>query len=218
MQAFYPRSMAYWRKESVIDAPAWVHSVKFDLEARLEDKDIQRFARLTNDEKTQALVPYLQSMLRDRCMLQIAESQSPGRYYALTVEKRGLKSNGKTPTFAGGIPLPGGGSYKPVYSEADKQQVLTFSDVSMSDFATVLTGLIGEDGAPIQDETGLTGRFNFTLHRLDTQSNDRAAGDDPTGNAPSTRWDIGALGLRLKQKRGDLPSLTVLHIEKPSAN
>ncbi|WP_157178374.1 TIGR03435 family protein [Terriglobus roseus] len=218
MQAYYPQTMAYWRKERLLNAPDWVQSVKFDIDAKLEDKDLEGFAKLTSDEKARALAPYLQAMLRDRCMLQIAEGQSPGKYYALTVGKRGLTIDDKTPPIAGGIPLPDGGSYKPIYSEAVKQHVLTFSDVSMSDFATVLTGLIGEDGLPIHDETGLVGRFNFTLFPTDAQSIDRAAENEPTGTAPSTRWNIGALGLSLKQAKGNLPSLTVVHIERPSAN
>jgi uncharacterized protein (TIGR03435 family) len=218
MQAFYPRSMAYWRQDRLLNAPNWVQSTKFDLEAKLDEKDIERFAKLSNGERERALSPYLQAMLHDRCNLQIVESSSVGEYYALSIGPKGLKIARDASASADGFDLPDGGRMKPIYSDITKQHGFLFSNVSMTDFAAALTGLSDADGYPVQDETGMAGRFNFTLLKIEVQSPDGSAGGESTDPSPSTRWDIGAIGLRLRQKKGDMPSLSVIHIEKPSAD
>ena len=63
---------------------------------------------------------------------------------------------------------------------------------------------------PVQDRTGLTGRYEFTIQAIEHPSQDP---DELPEN-----WPISQLGLELKP--GKVPGRTLIidHIEKPSQN
>lgn len=61
-------------------------------------------------------------------------------------------------------------------------------------------------GAPVEDRTGLSGRYDFKLRRFDEES-DRVS-----------MWDWGSLGLKLERIKVSSDILVIDHIEKPSPN
>lgn len=68
----------------------------------------------------------------------------------------------------------------------------------------------------IEDRTGLTGRYDFTIRRLEIPR-------DPDGKRipdplPSDLWDISATGLELKSVKLPSQNLVIDHIERPSEN
>jgi uncharacterized protein (TIGR03435 family) len=75
----------------------------------------------------------------------------------------------------------------------------------MADLAQNLTIFYSQD-RPVHDMTGLTGRYDFTLHTVD--ENDRRI----------TNFVFGALGLELKPDKTAGFNLIIDHIEKPTPN
>jgi uncharacterized protein (TIGR03435 family) len=114
--------------------------------------------------------------------------------------------------------------------------IMEFSKLKMSDFADMLTGMVGK---PVVDETGLKGSYKVPveLTMADMMRVAKAAGmggmmggpapaaananpaeaaSDPT---PSMFAAIQKLGLKLDSKRGPVDTVVVVHLEKaPTEN
>jgi uncharacterized protein (TIGR03435 family) len=76
------------------------------------------------------------------------------------------------------------------------------------------------DGRIVVDKTGLTGRYDYSLHwapqRL-TASNGTAAADVPDGPSLFTALRE-QLGLKLESQKADVEIVVVDHVEAPSPN
>lgn len=77
---------------------------------------------------------------------------------------------------------------------------------SMEELAVVLTG---KTGAPVQDRTGLTGAFDYSV---------AFSSGIEVSDAPVLTTAIRELGLNLKKTRGEFEVLVIDHLEKPSGN
>ena len=83
--------------------------------------------------------------------------------------------------------------------------------ITMSRFAIQLGGLV--DG-PVEDKTGLMGKYDFTLEW--TPSTSGAASED---GGPSIFTALQEqLGLKLEPAKGQVEVLVIDHIERPSEN
>ena len=65
---------------------------------------------------------------------------------------------------------------------------------------------------PIEDQTGLTDRYDLVLRRPDSGSST----DDDSGS--TNYWDVRALGLEFRQVKRPTETLVIDHIERPSEN
>jgi uncharacterized protein (TIGR03435 family) len=74
----------------------------------------------------------------------------------------------------------------------------------------LLTGTLSHD-RPVQDKTGVIGRYDFIWQEVDNADN-----DDPEGLLH--KWPIDSLGLALKPGKGPARVFAVDHIDKPDAN
>jgi uncharacterized protein (TIGR03435 family) len=83
-----------------------------------------------------------------------------------------------------------------------------FVGVSMEEFTRTLAKL--DKDHSVQDKTGLTGRYDFTLPWYDSDDNPSS---DPLGRMPIT-----SIGLKLKLGKGPGFIINVDHIEKPDPN
>jgi uncharacterized protein (TIGR03435 family) len=78
-------------------------------------------------------------------------------------------------------------------------------------------------GRPIEDKTGLTGIYDFTLQMGDQGHDGPAAGPDPnSADAPTGPSIFTALqeqlGLKLDAEKGPVQVLVIDHIEMPAQN
>jgi uncharacterized protein (TIGR03435 family) len=73
----------------------------------------------------------------------------------------------------------------------------------MTSFAAEMSGLIGD--VPVEDGTGLTGKFDFVVHRW--------LADDG-----AYTWDVESLGLKLVPIKISIDKLVIDNIERPSPN
>ena len=80
--------------------------------------------------------------------------------------------------------------------------VLRFYATSMMSLAAILSGW----GVPVEDRTGLTGKYDFELTRVSN-----------TGD-PSVDLDVAALGLKFTAIKIPTENIIIDHIEHPSPN
>jgi uncharacterized protein (TIGR03435 family) len=87
---------------------------------------------------------------------------------------------------------------------------------------SMLTNFLARDlGRPVNDETGLSGLYNFKLE-WDAQTESGAASPETSNNA-SSRPSLSTalteqLGLRLESKKGQAQVYVIERIERPSDN
>jgi len=94
---------------------------------------------------------------------------------------------------------------------------IEYYGVSMADFVDELSMRSG--GHPIQDQTGLKGRYDFHLNWVQSPDSDLPSGlVDPHDPDPLSHFDFEALGLRRTPIQLPAETLVIDHIEKPSPN
>ncbi len=148
----------------------------------------------------------LQVALADRCKLVVHRTPATFPGFALVLSNRGpnrkrlveAKPNEVIPDNA--LKVAEDGRMVPIRSEYDP--VVHFYVTPMASLAAEMSRW----GAPVEDRTGLTGKYDFALTRFSTTNN------------PSADWNLAALGLRLEPINVPTEAIIIDHIERPSPN
>jgi len=204
MLAYAPGNFTTWNSMHVINAPSWLQDGGlFMIDARVAQADRDAWRNQKNNEM---LRPALQAMLRERCKLVIHEVPAQVQIYNLVVRKGGARLIATPPNFilphsdlhlkSGGVRIIEGGTQ------------LHYYGATMTDLVDFLT--LNSPGRPVHDATGLTGHYNFTLHRVSEPSRDP---EEMVYN-----WPVGELGLEIKTAKSEGINLVIDHIEKPTPN
>jgi uncharacterized protein (TIGR03435 family) len=157
----------------------------------------------------------LQKLLAERCNLVVHTVPAQVDGYALVISKRGshlqpAQPRESYPEGAKNLDPEGG---KTLSATPANDNTMSFFNVLLPDLASVI-GVTGN--SVIQDQTGLTGRYDFTIRRLEAPRDlDGKPIDNPQ---PSDLWDISATGLELKRAKLSSQNLVIDHIERPSPN
>jgi uncharacterized protein (TIGR03435 family) len=211
--AFFPRN---WTGK-VVGAPDWVSRDQFDIETKVTVVDLDEWQKERRQLSQPLIEQLLQNMLADRCRLSAHRVPSETTGYRIVLDKHGARLREATsdePRPDHGLPFPGGGFIVP-YRGGDVPHV-SFYNVTMAAFAEHLVGMCG---AKVVDNTGLTGRYDFTLTWLSSGPDEEHPGsissDDPD---KLSHWNFAALGLRAEEGKLPTEDLVVDHIEKPSQN
>jgi uncharacterized protein (TIGR03435 family) len=218
MIAYFPQGMAYWSKDRLSGAPSWING-PYDIDAKVSEADLAEWQKqgLTLDKKPM-LRQMLQTMLADRCHL-VAHMVSgpPISGFSLEPGKHAphLTESKPDEVLPVGMKLADGGVEVP--TQRGQPPRLSFYGVTMADVAGVLSMLSG--GHPVQNHTGLTGRYDFIVNWLDDPDSKLPAGvvdsDDPN---MLSHWDTESVGLRLTRIKIPADTLVIDRIEKPSEN
>jgi uncharacterized protein (TIGR03435 family) len=177
----------------LVDAPKFVDSARFDIIAKLPRKDVP----------IEQLRPMVQILLTDRFKLAFHRETRDFPFYALIVDKNGPKisaTESTEGTSPAGMRNNGPGNW-------------SATRASMAILANVLTR---QTGVSVQDMTGLSGVYNFTLQwtpdRAPQPPLEGAAGTAVEGGSdgPSLLSAIrDQLGLKLELRKGPLPIIVV---------
>jgi len=188
-------SFAYGVHQSqIVDAPAWVAHDRYDI------KGVPDVPGYPNLKQYQLMV---QKLLAERFHFQSKREQRELSVYAITVAKSGAKI-AKSSGDPNGIPDQTG------YGRGN-QQVMKFTNNSMSDLALGMQGFMDK---PVVDNTGLTGRYDFTL----TWTPEVTAANEPNAAPGVFTAFQEQLGLKLQLTKEPAGVLVVERIERPSEN
>ena len=182
----------------IVNAPPWIETERFDIQA-LPDVEGQPDVLQSKE--------MVRKLLAERFGLKFRTEKREMARYTLTVAKGGTKIE-PTKGTPDGLPRVNGNGTRTSMS-------LQMRNVSMGDVAEELQGALDR---PVVDETGLKGRYDFTLKWLRADAVP-TAGDDADGALPGIFTALQEqAGLKVEPSKGDVDVLVIEHIERPEAN
>jgi uncharacterized protein (TIGR03435 family) len=190
------------QEREIAAGPTWMETDKWDINAKPDTPGMPSSAQLKE---------MLQKLLAERFSLKFHEEKREMAAYVLTVSKDGPKL---TRSAADESEL-GGYTMGPL-------GVMHAGRSTMADFAHVLQS--GVLDRPVVDETGLTGRWDFTLQWTpdETQFGGRLRlppQNDSGEELPPLFTAIQEqLGLKLESEKADVPVLVIDDVAPPSPN
>jgi uncharacterized protein (TIGR03435 family) len=202
----------------IVGAPNWPWPTLFMIEAKGGSEADAKLAALTGEQRRAEQQHMVQSLLEERFKLKVHWETREGEVYNLVMGKGGPKlgAEGSIPPSDeekkrfGDRPVPtlyqtGCGEHGCIYIA---------HGCSMGELVRSLTPQLG---APVTDQTTLTGKYDFVLKYKGARERDRPADDmDPT--PPMDRALQEQLGLKVETAKGPVKVLVIDHVEKPSAN
>ena len=203
--------------------PGWIASEKFDVDAKVDDPEVEAMGKLLPDQKLEHYRLMVRSLLEDRFKLRVSTHTKELPVHALVVAPGGPRL---TPArFAPNaatkrMPTLGG------WSRGD----LRATDVSMMLFSDQLSGRDDSGNRVVIDATGLNGVYDFTLSWTPenihaAQLSAASAGQEPANasTADTSKPSIFTalqeqLGLKLESRKAPVDVLVIDHVEQPSPN
>jgi len=195
----------------------WLSSQKYDIDAKVDESDLETFQSLDYDHRRLMQ----QALLTDRFKLAVHLENKERPIYVLILAKNGPKlQESKTyPRGPGTIKGMGG-----LQRRGDPH--LTVEGGTMPYLAKHLSLTLGRT---VVDKTGLTGRYDYKLDwtpDMDLAATgpmpgypQRAAVQAPDPSGPSIFTAIQEqLGLKLESQKGPVEILVVDRVEQPSEN
>jgi uncharacterized protein (TIGR03435 family) len=199
-----------WRMQSknrVVGAPSWLWNDHYDFVGKVSEADLPAWHDLTS-RGFRVPNPMLQTMLRnalaERCKLAVHLVPAETDGFELVVAARGPNAKNLVEARADDVipdnaqKIPYDGRLVPILSPEDP--VVHFYTTSMAALAESLSGWAG---GPVQDRTGLTSKYNFSVTR-------------ESAEGLPFYWDLAPLGLKLVPAKIPTENIVIDHIEKPS--
>jgi bla regulator protein blaR1 len=214
--AYVPQTggAALYFNDQLIGMPAWLtgDDDRYDVDAKVDEADL---ADWQNPAKQPAMLrSMLQAMLEDRLKLVVHRSTREAPVDLLVVGKNGPKFKETNPgeLHPGLRPMPGGGTLS--REQEDDQMTVHYFGISIEQLATWVLGT----GRPVEDKTGLAGRYDVTIQRPVLPPNAQQGGISAPDLGPSAASIADQLGLKLEPSKGQVETLVIDHVERPSPN
>lgn len=195
-----------------------VSQALYVIEAHSDESADRRLAQLPKPERQAEQAHMLQALLVDRFRLKFHWEELSVSGYRLVIAKSGSKllPSGSLPMDADGLKMKGPDGKPPVihshYSELGVEHM--GREASLADIASLVSG---DMGTPVEDATGLSGKYDFDL-----RSKRGAFGGNRDENPQIWPPMIDALqdelGLRLESAQIRQKVLVIDHVEVPSPN
>jgi uncharacterized protein (TIGR03435 family) len=198
--------------DKFLGIPGWAKTERFDIEAKVSPDDADGYRKLSIEQKQQMV----QALLMDRFKLQAHRETKEQPIYFLVVAKGGSKLGDAKPSEINE-------SRGLMTRSRDRLQG---TGVVMSQIVSALTQVTERT---VLDKTGLTGKYDFTLHWAPDEAGAsllKAANSGQPSNEtalPSSGPSIFTaveeqLGLRLEPAKGPVECLVIDHVEQPTEN
>jgi uncharacterized protein (TIGR03435 family) len=231
--------------DRIVDAPDWVRSKRFDVEAKVSPEDAPKLRAFKMEQRNAMLLPVLEERFHLKYHHEIRELPM----YALVVAKGGSKLTESKPGepmsfpdgHIAGMP-PGSGGPGPIAKPdgppglgnraaiGEGMRVGPGSIQSRGGNIAFLTHALSRMlGRTVVDKTGLTGNYDFALNWTPDESMTNPFGgpqggpprDDapPDANGPSLFTALEQqLGLKLQAEKGKVDVIVIDHIDLPTDN
>lgn len=217
--------MAYDVKDYQIIGPDWLAGEHYDIVAKRPD----------GVEGEKALRGMMASLLEDRFKLTMHRETRDLPAYALVVGKGGLKIKELPPDPDADmskvdVNVDGGGRGGTVVNLGHGSTIsysLNKLEAKRVDFPSIIDSLSKFLDRPVVDNTGLKGRYDFTLEYSVEELRNlvRASGADANripdfgGEQPSIFTSVESLGLKLEARKAPVPVIVIDSVQKiPTAN
>lgn len=190
--------------KQVLGSPPWAETDKFDIVGEPDREGVPSI----DQWKTM-----LQKLLAERCQLSFHRDRREMPVYILSVSKTGPRL---ATSLGNAMGLPGMGFRSGVGGD------IAAFNASINDFINFFTRNVKLD-RPILNQTGLTGRYDFTLDWSpdDSQFNGMAITAPPNKTNPPPNLYVALqeqLGLKLTAAKAMADVYVLDRVEKPSAN
>jgi uncharacterized protein (TIGR03435 family) len=196
----------------VSGAPDWFESSFWVVEAKCDHSVDEQLAKLTDDQARLEKQHMMQALLADRFHMKVHWETKQANVLAMTIAKGGSKLQvDKVETPDPSIPNstpPETRSAKIQSHGVPQGRELTATHITATGIAALLSAM---SRANVQDKTGLTDRYNLTLHYSYSQS-------DPDSYPSIFTAVQEQLGLQLERTRGSIDVLVIDHMDRPTAN
>jgi uncharacterized protein (TIGR03435 family) len=216
MTAYLPQAggAGYYLHDQIKRLPDWANSENYDIDARISNED--RAAWQQPETHQIMLQSMLQAMYAECCKLAVHREVNELPVYSMMVVKGGPKFKQTDPavdppkgqkTDWGGVLVLG----------KDGVHLYGTPMKSLATFLSAYLSMSGGVGRPIQDKTGLTGRYDVTLKfpNSDCAPPDQAEGAaEDLGDVANSA--LNGLGLKLVPDKGPVETLVIDHMERPS--
>jgi uncharacterized protein (TIGR03435 family) len=220
MSAYEPASGngALFTPDRFVGLPDWAMRDRYDVVAKVAEEDLPEWQKPARQKAM--LQAMLQALLVERCKIAVHRDNKDTSVYSLVVGKNGQKFKETNPAdpVPAGVTLPGGAVL------VESRNGMEMHGATMGLLASVLSsmggGRPGSGGRPIQDKTGLTGKYDITITRPDMGPPPGGPGGGPGQFDPTEMvFSMAAsLGLKLESAKSSVETLVIDHIEKPSEN
>lgn len=216
--AYFPQGNGYRSRDFILGAPPWIMD-PYDINAKISDSDLAEWQKQGRQmDQEPMLVQMLRTMLAERFKLVVRRVPSDVDGYYLEVGKRGPRLGEGRPYES--LPpdkhpivkrFPDGGEL--TVGTQDEPRHMSFYNATMVDLAAQLS--VMSTGHPVQDHTGITGRYNFTLYqRYPTDDSGAIVLSDP----PIFYQGLETFGLRLEPHKITVDKIAIDHLERPTPN
>lgn len=199
--------------QMLMGGPAWVGTDTFDVEAKAEDSEH------TSQDQLRGM---LQTLLAERFNLKFHREKKEMAGFDLVVAKGGLKLKEAAADASG----PRGGSMSMNMRGPGSPMTMSSQRSTISSIVAFLSGRLGR---AVQDKTGLTGTYDFTLSWTPAEGEGGGLGGItmqlPPGFAPAGASEPGVslftalqeqMGLRLEASKVMLDVFVIDSAEKPA--
>lgn len=213
--------------DHVLNAPTWVKSNRYDIEAKVSAEDAPKLKDLKMEERQQMLLP----LLVERFNLKYHHETRELTSYSLVVAKSGVKMKEHPPDPAAKAALKDGDADAP--KGPPRGSMLRMmgpgrvesENTSVKFLAHILSQQLGKS---VVDRTGLTGNYDYTLQWTPDDAPMQAAGaggppghdeNAPQAGGPSLFTAVEEqLGLKIESTKGPVDVIVIDHLDLPSAN
>jgi len=212
----------------VLGGPNWIEEERYDVEATPGAALEEQLQKMTSDQSTLVKHQMLQTLLADRFKLTLHHDTKELPIYALVVAKGGSKLQETKPDDAN--PDPANAAAHPSNKGRMRMSFqataieLTATGMAMDGLARQLASQLH---STVQNQTGLKGIYDFTLHFTPEDAGMDASGPGGGSANASLSDNFGTsifaavedqLGLKLESKKGPVDVVVVDHVDKPSDN
>jgi len=217
-------------KESIVNAPKWLDTAKFDIVAKAGDNvPVDHFAsgNLINYE---ALRSMLRAMITERFQMKWHMEDRPVTAYTLVAVKPKLKPTADPTERTRCNEGPGPDGKDPRTTNPILNRLLTCQNMTLAQIGDELQHVApGYIYNPVTDGTGIKGSYDFTLSfssadkilpdTAEAPHNSDATSAEPNGAVSLFDAVSRQLGLKLEKTKRAYPVLVIDHIEEtPTPN
>ena len=211
LDAYIPQTggIAKFMYNQVQGLPDWSMKERYEIDAKVSEADLAEWKK---PGAQSAMLPVmLRAMLEDRLKLAVHRDVKEVPVYALTVGKNGPKFKETNPAETHeGMVFPNGNG-----TLVSDGRTMHLYAASMTALASMLSNWAGR---PVQDKTGLTGRYDLQMANPEMPAAGADAGAAPPDPGASVITLMDDLGLKLVPAKGQVETLVIDHMERPSEN